>query len=654
MEKRTIIVIVLSILILLLWNYYVVAPKQREQQAAEQARLEQLAAEQALEEEREAAREAAKPPAAEPQAALPAGVTDPFGTEEAPVTAEEAVTWPAVAASSEEAVVIEDELYRVELTNTGARVKSWVLKAFHGGNGEGQPLELVAEDAIGLDRLPLEIDYDGAERSARINSALWQVERSAVVDPALVGNFAGEVADTVRMSWADGQGLEIVKEFVFYRGSYHVGFGCRVTDRGQDQDYGIALGPGLGNPTKEEAKNRYFFFGRVMLETAPPGGTSKIERVTQEDVNRKGRDPGGYLLGFIRKRLPYENEGASLRILDNVRWIGIENNYFVFAMMPEAEPGPARIHPFHVEKPVEAAAGKENEEQKATRPETSLAVSTTVSAASPRFDLYVGPKEEAALRAGGLNPTKIIDFGFFGFIGRPLLWMLNTIFGAVGNYGFAIIILTIIIKILFLPLTHKQLSSMKKMQAVQPQMKAIQAKYKKLKGDMKARQKMNEEVMALYKKEGVNPLGGCFPLLLQLPVLYAFYSFLPVAIELRQAPFIFWVQDLSLKDPLYVTPIVMGATMFLQQKLTPMASVDPTQRRMFLFMPLIFTVFFINLPSGLVLYWLVNNVLSIFQQVWINKQKDKDAPAAAPAGKKEKAVKGKAAKAITAKPRKKK
>jgi YidC/Oxa1 family membrane protein insertase len=190
---------------------------------------------------------------------------------------------------------------------------------------------------------------------------------------------------------------------------------------------------------------------------------------------------------------------------------------------------------------------------------------------------------------------------------------------------------------------------MKKMQAVQPQMKAIQAKYKKLKGDMKARQKMNEEVMALYKKEGVNPLGGCFPLLLQLPVLYAFYSFLPVAIELRQAPFIFWVQDLSLKDPLYVTPIVMGATMFLQQKLTPMASVDPTQRRMFLFMPLIFTVFFINLPSGLVLYWLVNNVLSIFQQMFINRQKEKAAPAGAPA-----AGKGKSAKAIAAKPRKKK
>ncbi len=209
------------------------------------------------------------------------------------------------------------------------------------------------------------------------------------------------------------------------------------------------------------------------------------------------------------------------------------------------------------------------------------------------------------------------------------------------------IILTIIIKILFLPLTHKQLSSMKKMQAVQPKMKAIQAKYKKDKSDMKARQKMNEEVMALYKKEGVNPLGGCFPLLLQLPVLYAFYSFLPVAIELRQAPFILWVQDLSLKDPFYVTPIVMGATMFLQQKLTPMASVDPTQRRMFTMMPLLFTFFFINLPSGLVLYWLVNNVLSIFQQLFINRKKDQPVPA--PAGKK-----GTSAKGPAAKPRKKK
>jgi len=235
------------------------------------------------------------------------------------------------------------------------------------------------------------------------------------------------------------------------------------------------------------------------------------------------------------------------------------------------------------------------------------------------------------------------SFGFFGFIGRPLLWLLNAIYDVLGNYGFAIIILTIIIKILFLPLTHKQLSSMKKMQAVQPKMKAIQAKYKKDKSDMKGRQKMNEEVMALYKKEGVNPLGGCFPLLLQLPVLYAFYSFLPVAIELRQAPFILWVQDLSLKDPFYVTPLVMGATMFLQQKLTPMASVDPTQRRMFTMMPLLFTFFFINLPSGLVLYWLVNNVLSIFQQIFINKQKDKTAPD--PRGKTKKGAKSTEAKA---------
>lgn len=651
MEKRTIIVIVLSILILLLWNYYVIAPKQREQQAAEQARLERLAAERALEEEGAAGAEATTPPAAAAEPALP---PERVAADDTASAAEETRDWPAVAAAAEEAVVIEDGLYRVELTNAGARVKSWVLKKFHGGNGDGAPLELVSESAVTLGRLPLELDYGGDEVSARINSALWQVERGAMVDPALVGNFAGEVAETVRLSWADGRGLEIVKEFVFYRGSYHVGFGCRVTDRGVDRDYGVSLGPGLGNPSTEEAKNRYFFFGQVMLETGPPGEPSKIERVKQEEVNRKGRETGGYLLGFVRKRLPFEKEDDALRILNDVRWIGIENNYFLFALMPEAEPGPARIHPYHVEKPVEAAAGQAEEEQQATRPETTLAVSTTASASNPRFDLYVGPKEESALRAAGLNPTKIIDFGFFGFIGRPLLWMLNTIYGTVGNYGFAIILLTIIIKILFLPLTHKQLSSMKKMQAVQPQMKAIQAKYKKLKGDMKARQKMNEEVMALYKKEGVNPLGGCFPLLLQLPVLYAFYSFLPVAIELRQAPFIFWVQDLSLKDPLYVTPIVMGATMFLQQKLTPMASVDPTQRRMFLFMPLIFTVFFINLPSGLVLYWLVNNVLSIFQQIWINKQKDKDAPASAPAGKKAKAEKGKAAKAITAKPRKKK
>ncbi len=628
MEKRTIVVIVLSILFLVVWNYFFVAPKQeqlREQAAAERAFQEAAAA---------AALAAAPPPVVSP--VEPAA--DPLDTLARPEEPTESLAWPAVAAAAEETVVIEDNLYRVELTNAGGRVKSWILKSFTGG--DGNPLELVSGSAQTLGHLPLELAYGGPENSARINSALWQVERSASVDPDLVGKFTGEVADTLRLVYADGLGLEVVKEFVFYRDNYHLGFSCQVKDKGVPREYEILLGPGMGNPSKEEAKNRYFFFGRILLETAPPGGSTKIERVADRDVS-KSKKESGYLLGFIRKRLPYLRQGDSLLIESRVRWIGIEDNYFVFTMVPEAEPGPARIQLFSV------SAADETEEQKATLPEVHLAVSTTVNPESPRFDMYVGPKEEVALRAGGLNPNEVIDFGFFGIIGRPLLWMLNAIYGVLGNYGFAIIILTIMIKILFLPLTHKQLTSMKKMQSVQPQMKAIQAKYKKPKGDMKAKQKMNEEVMALYKKEGVNPLGGCFPLLLQLPVLYAFYSFLPVAIELRQAPFILWVQDLSLKDPFYVTPIVMGATMFLQQKLTPMASVDPTQRRMFTLMPLIFTVFFINLPSGLVLYWLVNNVLSIFQQIFINKKKD--TPALAVAGKKEKPAKADASKPRTKK-----
>jgi len=507
----------------------------------------------------------------------------------------------------------------------------------------------VAASAHKLGHLPLEISYGGPETSARINTAHWQVERSAPVGTEVTGSFEGEVADTLRLVYADGQGLEVTKEFAFYRNNYHLGFSCRVTRDGVPQEYEIMLGPGMGNPSEEEAKNRYFFFGRVMLETAPPGGAPKIERVAEAEVNSKGGNESGHLLGFIRKRVPYRRDGESLLIENRVRWIGLEDNYFLFSLVPDAEPGPARIHPFRLVQTAELLAEAEAgaEEKKATQPETHLAVSTLVSAENLRFDLYVGPKEETALSAGGLNSKEVIDFGFFGFLGRPLLWLLNAIYGVLGNYGFAIIILTIIIKILFLPLTHKQLTSMKKMQAVQPKMKQIQAKYKKDKSDMKGKQKMNEEVMALYKKEGVNPLGGCFPLLLQLPVLYAFYSFLPVAIELRQAPFILWVQDLSLKDPFYVTPIVMGATMFLQQKLTPMASVDPTQRRMFTMMPLLFTFFFINLPSGLVLYWLVNNVLSIFQQLFINRQKDQPVPVTA--GKI-----GKSEKSIAAKPRKKK
>ena len=208
-----------------------------------------------------------------------------------------------------------------------------------------------------------------------------------------------------------------------------------------------------------------------------------------------------------------------------------------------------------------------------------------------------------------------VYFGWFDAIAEPLLWMLDWLYKYVNNYGVAIILLTIIIKILFWPLSHKSYKSMEQMRKLQPMMQKLKAKY----GDDK--QKMNQEVMQLYRTYKVNPASGCVPMLLQVPVFFGLYKALLGAIELRHACFIkylpftdkLWLADLSAKDPYYITPIIMGATMFLQQKMSP-TSADPTQAKMMLLMPVVFTFLFLNFPSGLVVYWLVNNILSIAQQ----------------------------------------
>ncbi len=213
---------------------------------------------------------------------------------------------------------------------------------------------------------------------------------------------------------------------------------------------------------------------------------------------------------------------------------------------------------------------------------------------------------------------RAIDFGMFDWLVVPLLRALKWVNGYVGNYGWSIIVLTVIINLVMFPLKHKSIISMRKMQELQPQMKAIQDRYAKLKVTDPGRQKMNEEVMALYKQHGTNPAAGCVPMLLTLPVLVAFYAMLAVAIELRGAPFMGWIKDLSAYDPYFVTPVLMGVTMFVQQKLSP-AVADPVQAKMMLFMPLVFAGMLVYAPSGLVLYWTSSNLWAIGQQVLTNR-----------------------------------
>jgi YidC/Oxa1 family membrane protein insertase len=248
------------------------------------------------------------------------------------------------------------------------------------------------------------------------------------------------------------------------------------------------------------------------------------------------------------------------------------------------------------------------------------------------FSFFVGPKDIDILKKVNPKLTQIVDWGFFGIIAKPIfLWLNWTHDHWTNNYGWAIIVVTLIINIALFPLRFSSLRSARKMQKLQPQIKAINEKYKNIKLNDPRKAEQNTEVMALYKQEGVNPVGGCLPMLIQLPFLYAFYRVLTIAIELRHAPWL-WVMDLSAPEtlPIHLLPIILVVTQFLTQKMTPAAGVDPNQQRMMLIMPVFFGFMFYYLSSGLVLYYLTSNLAGIVQQLIINKMMPSAPAAVAP------------------------
>jgi YidC/Oxa1 family membrane protein insertase len=287
------------------------------------------------------------------------------------------------------------------------------------------------------------------------------------------------------------------------------------------------------------------------------------------------------------------------------RFAGVDDHYFIAATV---NPGPARIEYRSVMLPATTSPNTERQ---------LLAQTYHFTQPPSNIKFYFGPKSFDVLKSVDAEFVRAIHYGIFAWLAVPLLGALKWIFGFTHNYGWAIILLTILINIVIFPLRHKSVVSMRKMQALQPQLKAIQDRYTDLKVTDPARQKMNTEVMNLYREKGVNPASGCIPMLLTLPVLFAFYSLLQQSIELRGAPFALWIHDLSHPDPYFVTPLLMGASMFWQQKITP-STADPTQQRVMMIMPLMLSVMFLWAPSGLVLYWFVSNLWAIGQQYFTN------------------------------------
>ncbi|HEY7369567.1 MAG TPA: membrane protein insertase YidC [Thermoanaerobaculia bacterium] len=506
-----------------------------------------------------------------PVAATPV-TPGPGGPAGAASAAPEAPAYEPVAGTQEQTSVHETALLKATFSNRGAVLTSLILKNYT--DDEGKPLELVRA-APDTTRRPFALDFARAEDTRAAATALYAVED-------------GDRSVTYRFS--DGV-RSIEKTFTLSSG-----YGIDVKVSVPGRDYAILVGPGLRNPSPKERTSVY-----VAPTTAVMGGPSVGRETVRADKLKEPRTWTVPSPGFA----------------------GVEDNYFLAVLIPPA-PTSATVRPVSFPLP-EAPADDKAAKNKQFSIEVALA-------AKDRFAgrAYFGPKDVGILESVGVGLERTVNFGWFGVIARPLLWLLQRTHAFVGNYGVAILIVTFLIRLLLFPLTHKSYKSMKKMQKLAPKMKAIQEKYKKARSDAAQRAKMNQEMMALYQTEGYNPMSGCLPIVLQMPILFAFYYVLANSIDLRHAPFLY-IRDLAGVDRTYILVILMVVTMFIQQRMTP-STMDPVQKRIFLMMPFLMGFFMKDAPSGLVLYWFFSNVLTIFQQLVINKIVKDDEPEK-PAGK---------------------
>jgi YidC/Oxa1 family membrane protein insertase len=445
-------------------------------------------------------------------------------------------------------------------TNKGAVIKNILLSQHKTANGE--PIDLVEQKAN--NPLPLSLESD--------NSQVTNILQNAYYQPSTLSMELSESQPTgnLKMQLVHSSGLEVIREFNFRYNNFMVEVETQIkapTFASQNLTYNVLYGPGMGGKVTSQTDYIVFsgattFVNNERLETSP-------EDIINEVVHR-----------------------------GDLAWTSFQNKYFGTALIPK--------------EGIKSAVVKKYGDNVYV----GLKMESVQSSASSSHILYAGTKELQVLEKSGHKLVRLMDYGWFGnkfaFLVKPLLKALQYFYEMFNNYGWAIIFVTIIIKIIFAPLTHKSFKSMKGMHKVQPYVKIIQERHK---GD---RQKMNEEMIELYKKHKVNPLGGCLPMLLQIPVFIGLYHALFFSIELRGAPFVGWIKDLSVADPYYVWPVIMGATMFLQQKLNPSIG-DPMQQKIMMMLPIVFTFLFMSFPSGLVLYWTVNNILTISQQAYIYK-----------------------------------
>ncbi|WP_435550022.1 membrane protein insertase YidC [Desulfobacterium sp. N47] len=474
---------------------------------------------------------------------------------------------------------INTPLYSVKINEKNAAITSFKLKKYNETIDVDSPKkELIPKD---LNTGTVIVGFD--EKSVHgIENATYTADSNAAANLVL-----DQGSKEIKFYWKSPEGVIIEKKYKFSADTYLIGLKLNVL-----------------NQSSQSIKDRLFV---------------SIESYNMSNKSTNSFEGPSALINGSLEQIKLKNIEEKNSYPGNIKWVAIQDRYFMSAIIPVT--------------PVEAnmrlymkAKDKGYFEEQYTLPEKEIRPGEQEE---KEFKLYFGPKSLKLLGSLGYDLNKAVNFGWFDFLAKPVLYAMNFLYSFIPNYGVVIILLTIFFKIIFWPLGSKSYKSMNEMKKIQPLLAELKEKY----GNDKKR--MNEELMGLYKTYKINPMGGCLPMVAQLPVFFAFYRMLYETIELRHAPFVFWIKDLSAPDRLFhfaftipfmeppygipVLTIVMGATMFIQQKMAPAVG-DPAQAKMMMFLPLVFTVIFINFSAGLVLYWLVNNVLSILQQNIISRK----------------------------------
>lgn len=555
-QMRLLLAIVLSFLVFVVWQWLVVEPEMAKQVQDPSALSESTA----------------QPDDASDKTEAQVETTDPISRDKIPAE----VPVPTSAGRDARTIQVETPLYTVTLNETGAVLDSLILKNYRETVASDGPLKSMIQDTAR--NINLQTGFAGSSVPGMEEAVYELGTREDVV--VVEGQ-----KQTIDFQWVSSDGVSVKKQFVFLPDSYLIELNVSISNHSSapiaDKPF-VKIAHVVGDP-----ESRITFEGPMGLLN------ETLEEIKVKDIVDKPEIEGTF------------------------RWIGITDRYFMNVLIPEESISGT----MKMEK-----VGEDMIISQLILPQTEIAPG---DAKAFPFKAFIGPKDTETLATANYELGKAVNFGMFDILAKPFLWIMNQIYKVIPNYGIAIIILTLITKILLFPLGNKSYKSMNDMKRMQPLMTEIREKYK---DDKK---KMNEETMALYRTYKINPMGGCLPMVVQLPVFFALYRMLYQAIELRHAPFFGWINDLSAPDRLFqfgfsvpfmeppygipVLTIVMGATMFLQQKMSPPPG-DPTQAKLMMFMPLIFTVIFINFSAGLVLYWLINNVFSIAQQYYIQKK----------------------------------